>query len=118
MSKVIVIDDNMVNRTLAKTYLRRANIYSEILEAEDGDIGLQMIIEDEDIEIVLLDIYMPRMNGFEVLSSLKEKGISRKVIVLSTDDEQKEKVIEMGANEFLSKPIKEVELLEVLNKIK
>jgi len=117
MSTILNVDDNMVNRKLVGTYLKRSKMFDTILEAEDGDIALEIINQNPNIDVLLLDIYMPKMNGFEVLNSLKEKNIDIYTIVLSTDDTQEEVVLDLGAKMFLSKPVKEAELISVLEKL-
>jgi len=114
---VLIIDDNLVNRQLLSTYAKRVDIINDVYVADDGDVGLQVLSEHDDIDLILLDLYMPKMTGFEVLETLKNQNSEIPVIVLSTDTEQSKIVLELGATFFLSKPIKVNSLIEAVEKI-
>ncbi|WP_082697702.1 PP2C family protein-serine/threonine phosphatase [Novosphingobium fuchskuhlense] len=105
-ARVLIVDDIEANRTLLRRRLRRLGI-EEILEAEDGASGLALI-RASNIDLVLLDIMMPVMNGFEVLEIIAREGILSEVpvIIISALDEMDAIVrgIELGAEDFLLKP--------------
>jgi len=107
--KVLVVDDDMINRMLLKTLLKKNPKVSEIIEAENGSEALDKIKKDPAINIILLDIMMPIVDGIEFLKifRLDMKNAHIPVIVLSTDDTRKTEVFDNGANDFLRKPIKE-----------
>ena len=102
---LLVVDDNPVNRDLLSRQLARAG-YS-ILTAENGREALEMV-QMQDFDLVLLDIMMPEVDGFEVLRRLKADEALRDipVIMISALDEIDSAVrcIEMGAEDYLSKP--------------
>ncbi|MBK8433589.1 MAG: response regulator [Chloroflexi bacterium] len=102
---VLVVDDNEVNRDVLS---RRLNRYGhEVETAENGRQALRMIRERE-YDLVLLDIMMPEMNGYQVLERIKDDPITRglPVIVISAldDIESIVKCIQMGAEDYLPKP--------------
>ena len=69
-AKILIVDDAQINRIILCELLR--NQY-QILEAEDGKKALEMIKEDKSIDLVLLDIVMPNMDGYQVLEKMKEQ---------------------------------------------
>ena len=111
--KVLVVDDDMINRMLLKTLLKKNPKVSEIIEAENGSDALEKIKKDPTINLILLDIMMPIVDGIEFLKifRLDMENAHIPVIVLSTDDTRKTEVFDSGANDFLRKPVKE----EMLN---
>jgi putative two-component system response regulator len=107
--KVLVVDDDMINRMLLKTLLKKNPKVSETIEAENGSDALDKIKKDPGIDLILLDIMMPIVDGIEFLKifRLDMKNAHIPVIVLSTDDTRKTEVYDNGANDFLRKPVKE-----------
>jgi len=107
--KVLVVDDDMINRMLLKTLLKKNPQVSEIIEAENGSDALDKMKKDPDINLILLDIMMPIVDGIEFLKifRLDMDNAHIPVIVLSTDDTRKTEVFDNGANDFLRKPVKE-----------
>jgi serine phosphatase RsbU (regulator of sigma subunit) len=102
---LLVVDDNDMNRDFLSRHLERQG--HSVEEAEDGDRALQML-EEQVFDLILLDIMMPNMNGFQVLEHLKGQDTWRHipVIMISAVDEIDSVVrcIEMGAEDHLSKP--------------
>ncbi len=115
MYNILVVDDDDINRKLITFMLKKhtdkvANIY----EAENGAQALELTQRDSTINLILLDIVMPILDGLDFLTIFRsdERNKDTQVIVLSTDDSKKTKALSLGANDFLTKPIKEKELLE------
>ena len=110
--KVLVVDDDFINRKLLTTMLKKNPDISEVIEAENGSDALDRLKKEEDISIVLLDVLMPILDGVEFLKIFRAdmKYSHIPVIVLSTDDTKKSEVFDNGANDFLRKPIKEEDL--------
>src|SRR6185312_17043827 len=108
--RVLVIDDEPPIRRFLRTSLS-AQGYS-ILEAEDGESGLAMLSRNA-IDIVVLDLGLPGIDGLEVLKRLREGGSSIPVIVLSSRDDEKGKVaaLDLGADDYVTKPFGMEELL-------
>ena len=84
----------------------------ETLEAYDGATGLQLARE-QDPELILLDLMLPRMHGFDVCRSLREGGSATPVIMLTAREEETDKVLglELGADDYITKPFSMRELL-------
>ena len=114
MAKVLVVDDDMINRKLLNVLLQKQGY--DVIEAENGMEGLN-IIKNEPIDMVLLDIIMPVMDGIDLLKLLKQDDAHKNipVAILTTDDTRKNEALNLGAAAVLIKPIKEPELLEVLS---
>jgi len=115
MYNILVVDDDAINRKLLTFMLGKhpdkiANIY----EAEDGAQALEVLQRDNSINLILLDIVMPVLDGLDFLSIFRsdERNKEIQIIVLSTDDSKKTKALSLGANDFITKPIKEKQLLE------
>lgn len=104
--RVLVVDDIEANRDLLRRRLARLGI-TNVIEAEDGAKTLA-VIRSSDLDLVLLDIMMPVMTGFEVLEALALDGVTERlpVIVISAMSEMQSTVraIELGAEDFLLKP--------------
>ena len=82
------------------------------MEAYDGQAGLQLALE-QDPDLILLDLMLPKMDGFEVCRSLREQGRTTPVIMLTAREEETDKVLglELGADDYITKPFSMRELL-------
>ncbi len=82
------------------------------LEAYDGETGLQLALE-QDPDLILLDLMLPQMNGFDVCQALRGKGRTTPVIMLTAREEETDKVLglELGADDYITKPFSMRELL-------
>ena len=109
---VLIVDDDFINRKLLQTLLKKNPTVTETIEAENGSDALEKLKKDSSINIVLLDIMMPVVDGVEFLKIFRADMTNSHipVIVLSTDDTRKTEVFENGANDFLRKPVKEGDL--------
>jgi signal transduction histidine kinase len=103
--RILIVDDEMLNRTLLATNLQESGYTVET--AEDGQQALQML-RAQPVDAVLLDLIMPKMDGYQVLAEMKQDAVLRRtpVIVISSTDEMDSIVrcIEMGATDYLTKP--------------
>ena len=116
---VLVVDDDFINRKLIGAMLKKhPDLVGNITEAENGSEALSAIENDTTINMILLDIVMPILDGKEFLKIFKSniKNSSIPVIVLSTDDTQRSTVYEYGADDFLLKPINENDLVSSMQK--
>jgi PAS domain S-box-containing protein len=114
--KVLIVDDERVNCELLERLLSTLGFITRI--AQDGQIGVDLFDEWKP-DIVLLDLEMPRMDGYEAMSRMLAKNRQVPVIVVTASafDEEREKVIAAGAADFVSKPFQEDELLEKIQQL-
>ncbi len=103
---ILVIDDSEMNRAILSEML---GTEFNILEADSGEAGIQILLEKRDsISLVLLDIVMPGMDGFEVLSYMKRNDMmeSLPVIMISSEDSQSviRRAYDLGASDYISRP--------------
>lgn len=112
--KVLVVDDDFINRKLIQTLLKKNPKVTEIIEAENGSDALDKMKKDPSINMILLDIMMPIVDGIEFLKIFRSdmNNAHVPVIVLSTDDTRKTEVYDNGANDFLRKPVMQDNLYE------
>jgi signal transduction histidine kinase len=107
--RILVVDDEIINRILLSTNLGESGYIVET--AEDGQQALEML-RARPFDVVLLDLIMPRMDGYQVLAQMKDDDVLRRipVIVISSSDEIESVVrcIEMGATDYLTKPFNPV----------
>lgn len=111
---ILAVDDDLINLKLLKSMLMKNPDVKEVLEAKNGADAVSQIKSRSDINLILLDIIMPIMNGLEVLKVVRsDKNIEQiPIIVLTTDETKKTEALELGANDFLMKPIRSVELMQ------
>jgi two-component system chemotaxis response regulator CheY len=103
MTKILIIDDSSLSRRMMKKILAKESY--QVVEASDGYSALE-VFSLESPDLVLLDLTMPGMNGFDVLKQLKDLKPSVKVIVATADIQSftKKLAFEMGADGFITKP--------------
>jgi putative two-component system response regulator len=111
-SRVLVVDDLEPNRELLEAYLTAAGY--EVTLACDGQEAIESVASQSP-DIVLLDIQMPRLNGYDVCRALKEDDRTRMipVVMITALSELEDKIrgIEAGADDFLTKPFNKLEML-------
>ena len=107
--RILIVDDDFINRKLLSTLLKKNPTVTEMIEAENGSDALDKLKKDPNIDLILLDIMMPVVDGIEFLKIFRSNMANSHipVIVLSTDDTRKTEVFDNGANDFLRKPVKE-----------
>jgi len=117
--RVLAVDDDMINRKLIRSMLMKQDNVSEVIEAVNGMEALDILKKDTAIDIVLLDIIMPIMGGIDFLKVARTddlmKGIP--VIVLTTDETIRAEALDVGANDFLTKPIREKDIVSKISKL-
>ncbi len=104
-AKILVVDDSVVDRMIISNMLSDF----EVITASDGVEALRKIDEDPDIDLVILDLYMPEMDGFELLDRLRsnEKYSKMRVVILTNADEIENEIrgLRLGAVDYIRKPI-------------
>ena len=108
MIRILLVEDEKAVRELTKVKLKDKY---EIIEATDGEDALDKLM-DVSVELMIVDIMMPRMNGFDFVRELRENGDMTPVIMLTAMDDfsHKKKGYNLGIDEYLTKPIDYEEL--------
>ena len=110
---ILVVEDHGSLCEMLSLYLMRYGYH--VRTADNGETALEMIA-NEQIHLVLLDLMLPRLDGFSVLKELREKkkGRTPYIIVVSAgaSERDRNKVLELGANEYMPKPFHLTRLLE------
>jgi putative two-component system response regulator len=117
--RVLAVDDDMINRKLIKSMLMKVENISEVIEAVNGMDALEILKKDLGIDIILLDIIMPIMGGIDFLKVARadDRLKSIPVIVLTTDETIRASALNEGANDFITKPIREKDILSKITKL-
>ena len=110
---VLAVDDDMINLKLLKSMLMKHEKIVEVVEAKNGSDAIGVLKSRDDIDLILLDIIMPVMGGIEMLKVVRADDNLRQlpIIVLTTDETKKSEALEVGANGFLMKPIRNADLM-------
>lgn len=112
MPKILVVDDNVQNLELLQAYLE--DLDCQIISAEEGETALE-IINSEMPDLVILDVMMPKMSGFEVCKRIRNNPVTAElpIIMVTALNEfgDIERAIDCGTDDFLSKPVNRWELL-------
>ena len=110
MSKVLIVEDERAIVEILKFNLSREGY--ETLEALDGEAGLQLA-RTADPDLILLDVMLPKLDGFSICRQLREGGISTPIIMLTAREEENDKVfgLEAGADDYITKPFSMRELM-------
>ncbi|MCH2609513.1 MAG: response regulator [Pirellulales bacterium] len=112
-NRVLIADDNAANCELLEAYL--AQLDCEIEFATDGQDTLDKV-ESFGPDLILLDVMMPRLSGFEVCKILKDDPEKRRIMILMVTALNEigdiERAVKAGTDDFLSKPVNQIELLK------
>ncbi|WP_050770674.1 PAS domain S-box protein [Chlorobium ferrooxidans] len=111
---ILLAEDDAVSRILIKRSLQEENL--TILDAWNGRDAVQMIMQHPEIDLVLMDIKMPVMNGFEASREIKKLRPELPIIAQTafTSKEERLKALEAGCDSFMSKPINKQKLIELI----
>ncbi len=101
--KILVVDDESRMRKLVKDFLIRDNF--EVLEAGDGEEALDLFYRDKDIGLIILDVMMPKINGWDVCREIRETS-KVPIIMLTAKGEENDELqgFDLGVDEYISKP--------------
>ncbi|WP_455720805.1 response regulator transcription factor [Agathobacter sp.] len=101
--KILVVDDESRMRKLVRDFLVREGY--EVLEAGDGEEALDIFYADKDISLLVLDVMMPKLDGWEVCRQIRKTSKVPIIMLTAKGDEQDElNGFEIGADEYISKP--------------
>lgn len=116
MKKILIIEDEKNMRKIIKDYLIRENY--EIIEAEDGEEGLNKFF-DNNIDLVILDIMLPKIDGWSVCKEIRNKNKEIYIIMLTARDKENDEIFgfELGADEYITKPFSPRVLVAKINRI-
>ena len=117
MKKVVVADDEISLRFLISDTLALEDF--EVIEAEDGEKALKSITNTNP-DLIIIDIMMPKLSGYEVIKEVRNMNIKQpKIVVLTAKGEKKakDKALEIGVDDFMTKPFSPLELLKRVEKV-
>ncbi|PKL59880.1 MAG: response regulator [Methanomicrobiales archaeon HGW-Methanomicrobiales-4] len=116
MTRILIVDDSLFQRRIISAPLKNEGY--EVIEAFNGKSGLEKISAQKP-DLILLDILMPEIDGFEVLKDLQINQNKIPVIMLTSDvqDSTREQCLALGARAFLNKPVKSEDLIPIIRSV-
>ena len=101
--KVLVVDDEARMRKLVKDFLTIKGY--KVLEAEDGEQAVDMFFKDKEIDLIVLDVMMPKMDGWEVCKTIRQYS-QVPIVMLTARSEERDELLgfELGVDEYISQP--------------
>lgn len=119
--KIIVADDEIRFRRVIGDFLKKQGY--EVLLAENGQEALSLFYENPDVNLLILDVMMPQINGYDLCSIIREESkVPILILTAKSEEEDEIKSFEVGANEYISKPFSLTVLLarvkNILNNIR
>ena len=101
--KILVVDDESRMRKLVKDFLTKKNF--QVLEAGNGEEAMDIFYEEKDIALIILDVMMPKMDGWEVCREIR-KNSKVPIIMLTTRSDERDELLgfDLGVDEYISKP--------------
>lgn len=117
MTKILILEDEDDIRAFIKINLKRAGY--EVLEAGTGEKALEVIEENPDIELAVLDVMLPGIDGFEVCKKIREDNKNMGIIMLTAKAQELDKIsgLTMGADDYMPKPFSPAELVARIDAI-
>ena len=114
---VLIVDDEFRMRKLVKDFLSKENC--KVLEAEDGEVALNVFEENkEKINLILLDIMMPKLDGWSVLRQIRQESKVPVIMLTARGEEQDELFgFELGVDEYIAKPFSPKILFAIIKAI-
>ena len=101
--KIMVVDDESRMRKLVKDFLTKKNF--QVLEAGNGEEAMDIFYEEKDIALIILDVMMPKMDGWEVCREIRKNSKVPIIMLTARSDERDELLgFELGVDEYISKP--------------
>lgn len=101
--KILVVDDESRMRKIVKDFLTRNNY--NVIEAENGEAAVDIFFEHKDIALIILDVMMPKMDGWQVCKEIRQYS-KVPIIMLTAKSDEKDELLgfELGVDEYISKP--------------
>lgn len=101
--KILVVDDESRMRKLVKDFLTKKNF--QVLEADNGEEAMDIFYEEKDIALIILDVMMPKMDGWEVCREIRKNSKVPIIMLTARSDERDELLgFDLGVDEYISKP--------------
>ncbi len=102
-TKILVVDDESRMRKLVHDFLVKSNY--EVIEAENGEEAVDIFFETKDIELIILDVMMPKLDGWQVCKEIRQYSTVPIIMLTAKSDERDELLgFELGVDEYISKP--------------
>ena len=101
--KILVVDDESRMRKLVRDFLVRKDF--EVIEAEDGEKAVDVFFQEKEIALILMDVMMPKMDGWQVVRTIREHS-KVPIIMLTAKGEERDELqgFDLGVDEYISKP--------------
>lgn len=117
-SNILIIEDHELTRFALKTVFNEAEFLGELFEADSAEKGFE-VVEQNDIDLIVMDLGLPNMNGIEMTKQVRSMDKDIKVVVLTSHNDEKEVLssIKAGANAYCSKEINPQRLVEVVKSV-
>jgi len=114
---ILYVDDDLSSLLLLREQLKSSDI--NVITESNGKVAISTFMELKDeIDLVILDVHLPNINGYDVLLSIRQNDKKIPIIMVTATSfvENKETILKLGANEYLIKPIPQKEILHIIKK--
>ncbi len=113
--RILIVEDIKVNHMLIDRILRKTR--AEVLWAMDGQKAVDIIRDDNNIDLILMDIRLPVMNGYEATREIRKLNGNIPIIAQTAYvmEDEKDKVLQVGCNDLITKPLRKDVLLEKIS---
>ena len=114
---ILYIDDDLSSLLLMKEQLKSSDI--NVITESNGKLGITTYLDLKDeIDLVILDVHMPQINGYDLLLSIRKNNSTIPIIMVTATSfiENRDIILKLGANEYLIKPIPQREMLRIVKK--
>jgi CheY-like chemotaxis protein len=111
---VLVVEDNRINQVITRKAIEKNNYKCSVVD--NGYAALE-ILEKESFDVILMDINMPLINGFETTRKIRLKGIGTPIVALTAFDKTEitEEALSAGINDIIIKPFDSIKLFEIIS---
>ena len=115
-NKILVVDDEMRMRKIVKDFLQRENYM--VIEAENGEKAVDIFFSEKDIALIVLDVMMPQMDGWEVCKEIRKLS-DVPIVMLTAKSEESDELLgfDLGVDEYITKPFRPKVLVARVNAI-
>lgn len=112
--KILIVEDNLINQLVTKKIIEKNNYICKVV---DDGFGALDVLEKETFDLILMDINMPMMNGFETTKRIRLQGIKTPIVALTAFDKDKitDEAISSGINDIIVKPFEPVKLFKIIS---